>query len=102
MIADYLFQFLTMLLGGTNIVTAVIVWQSRKSNAKITEADSLLKTGEVFTFLTNITKVQLAEMNTQIDKLKNVIGSQDLEIATLKKVQKEYELRCGDCIKPKK
>ena len=81
---DFLFQFLTMLFGGTSIISSVIAWQNRKSNLKSAEADSLKLTGEVYTLLTAITKNELAEMTLKLEKLEAQL--------------EEYKRKCGQCI----
>lgn len=106
---NHIFEFLTMIFGGSSIITGVMLWQTRRSNVKSADAkatsdvgESLKVTGEVYTFLTAITKNELQEMSFQIQSLKNVANSQDIEISTLKKTLKDYELRCGSCLNPDK
>jgi hypothetical protein len=99
---DYIFQISTIIFGSTSILSGIVLWQSRKATIRLSEADSLIRTGEVYKFLTDITKAELAEMNEQINRLKNIISTQDIEISKLKLLQKEYELKCGDCLKTNK
>lgn len=94
---------------GGSILSGIIVWKTRKAVVKSADAkattdvaDSLKATGEIYNMLTEITRSELLEMNKQIASLKNVASVQDVEISTLKKTLYDYEIRCGDCLKPKK
>jgi hypothetical protein len=92
---DLLFQLLTLLFGGTTVLSVADAWNSRKAKerserAKATsdEADSIKATGEIYAYLTEITRRELSTMAEKIEKLETIV--------------EEYKLKCGECALNKK
>lgn len=92
---DKILEIIVVLLTGGNILQFFTAWKNRKSDTKSADArattelaDSLKITGEVYTFLTEITKRELSEMATKIEKLEGIV--------------EEYKRKCGECNLTKK
>lgn len=89
MTLESILAILTAFFGGS-ILSGIIVWKTRKAmvrsaDAKATTdvAESLKLTGEVYTFLTEITKKELKEMSDEIQKVKKEFA--------------DYRKECGEC-----
>lgn len=86
---EIILSLITAFFGGS-VVSGIIVWKTRKAMVKSADAkattdvaESLKLTGEVYTFLTAITKQELQEMRDEIKKVKKDFA--------------DYRRECGDC-----
>ena len=93
MTLEQILSLLTAFFGGS-VVSGVVIWKTRKAMVKSADAkattdmaDSLKLTGEVYTFLTEITKRELSEMAVKLQKVEEQL--------------EEYKRKCGQCLNSK-
>lgn len=83
-------SIISAVLGGTNIYAFWLLWKTRKSDIKKTEASALDSIDAIYVKMS-------ASTDKKLDEMQKTIDNQSIEIKELTKSVQDYAKKCANC-----